>query len=120
MNHPRSRIFAMTGALAISALALTACQDDSLAPDGSIVFIFDAPLCSSSVPVEFLIDSVVAGRDTFRIHLPPDDTISPVFRTSPGTHILGARVVNGSVWPDTTVTIAPGESIARILPFYCS
>ncbi len=120
MRSVSSRILAATAGLAVGALVLAGCQDDPQAPGTTVVFVLDAPLCSSSLPVEFLIDGTVAGSDTFRIHLPPDDTISPVFRTSAGAHVLGARVIGGFVWPDTTVTLAPGASITRTLPFYCS
>jgi hypothetical protein len=106
--------------LGLCAGVLSACKEDPLAPGGTVVFVLDAPLCSSALPVEFLIDSVLAGSDTFRIHLPPDDTISPTFRVGTGSHILGARVVSGYVWPDTAVTITPGEAFTLRLPFYCS
>ncbi len=120
MKRVSCRILGASAGLAVVAFALASCQDDPQAPGTSVVFVLDAPLCSSSLPVEFLIDSAVAGSETFRIHLPPDDTISPVFRTSAGAHLLGARVIGGYIWPDTTVTIAPGESVTRLLPFYCS
>lgn len=119
MRNAVRRILAASACLTVSALVLAGCKD-AQAPSTTVVFVLDAPLCSSSLPVEFLIDGTVAGSDTFRIHLPPDDTISPVLRTSAGAHVLGARVIGGFVWPDTTVTIAPGESVTRTLPFYCS
>jgi hypothetical protein len=114
------RLASIGAVVGLCVAGLFACADDPSAPGGTVVFVLEAPLCSSTLPVEFLIDSVVAGRDTFRVNLSPEDTISPTFRVQGGTHLLGARVVNGYIWPDTTVTIAGGESITRILPFYCS
>ncbi len=110
---------AATG-LGLCAWSLFGCGNDPLAPGGTVVFVLDAPLCSSVIPVEFLIDSVMVGSDTFQVHISPSDTTSPTFRTTAGTHTLGARVVNGFVWPDTTVSIAPGEAFTLLLPFYCS
>jgi hypothetical protein len=82
--------------------------------------VLDAPLCSLQLPVQFWIDGIPVGADAFRVRLPPNDTTSAGFRTAPGTHSLGARVVGGLVWPDTTVTLSPGEVFTRLLPFYCS
>jgi hypothetical protein len=106
--------------LGLCAWSLFGCRNDPLAPGGTVVFVLDAPLCSSVLPVEFLIDSVLVGSDTFRVRVSPSDTISPTYRTTAGTHLLGARVVNGLVWADTTVSIAPGEVFTLLLPFYCS
>lgn len=83
-------------------------------------FELDAPLCSSQLPVEFRIDSLLAGSDTFRIHLPPDHIRSRAFSVSPGEHRLSANVVNGWIWPDTIVMLNSGESLTWMLPFYCS
>ena len=106
--------------LGLCAGMLTGCQDIPLSPGGTVAYMLDAPLCSSVIPVEFLIDGVVTGSDTFRVNLPPDHTTSPVFHTTAGLHSLGARVVDGHVLPDTTVTTAPGDAFTLSLTFYCS
>jgi hypothetical protein len=120
MSRRQRWLLCTVAGLGVCAGVLPACKDDPLAPGATVVFVLDAPLCSSSLPVEFLIDSALVGSDTFRVHLPPDDTISPTFRVRTGSHILGARAVNGYVWPDTAVTMAPGEAFTLRLPFYCS
>lgn len=106
----------MTGTM----LALAACTSDPAAPPATVYFVLDAPLCSSILPVEFSIDNVKVGSDTFLVNLQPEDTVSTGFEIKAGDHVLGATVVNGYVWPDTTVTLAPGASFQHLLPFYCS
>jgi hypothetical protein len=109
-----------TACLWIGSPLLFGCDSNPAAPRTTVVFILDAPLCSSMLPMEFSIDSVLVGSDTFRVRLPPNDTISPSFRTTPGSHSLGAHVINGLIWPDTAVTLTEGESFSLLLPFYCS
>jgi hypothetical protein len=101
-------------------LLLTGCGDDAAAPHATVYFVLDAPLCSSVIEARFSIDGVTVGSDTFRVRLPPDDTVSAAFQTRAGTHILGAEVVGGLVWADTTVRLTAGETFERLLPFYCS
>ncbi len=99
---------------------LAACTSEPAAPDATVFFVIDAPLCSSRIPVEFSIDGVLAGNDTFLVNLAPTHTRSAGFTVHPGTHTLGARVVSGLVWPDTTVTVSSGDTVLDSLPFYCS
>jgi hypothetical protein len=93
---------------------------DPVPPTPSVVFKLDAPLCSSKLPVVFSIDNVQIGQDTFTVNLAPNHTTSKVFGTAPGSHTIGARVVNGYVWTDTTVTLTGTQEFTRNLPFYCS
>ncbi|MEO8140590.1 MAG: hypothetical protein ABI742_13135 [Gemmatimonadota bacterium] len=120
MPHSKCVLLLASACLWIGSPLLFGCGSDPAAPRTTVEFVLDAPLCSSMLPVEFSIDSVLVGSDTFRVRLPPDDTISPSFATTPGSHSLGAHVINGLIWPDTTVTLAEGESFSLILPFYCS
>jgi hypothetical protein len=87
---------------------------------GTVRFQLVAPLCSSVLPVTLNIDSAPVGQDTFRVNLAPEHLTSAAFAVLAGTHVLGARVVGGYVWPDTSVSIVPGDSVIRFLPFYCS
>ena len=111
---------------ALGAIALSACGSTAVVgPSATVDFVAVAPLCSSVLPVEFTIDGRVAGTDTFRIALPNPHTRSRDFAVSPGSHVLGARVVDGGfgsgyVWPDTTVTAMAAAAFADSLPFYCS
>ncbi len=107
--------------LSCSAIVVCACREPT-APQAQVQFLLDAPLCSSSLPVQFFIDGVMVGTDTFRVHLAPDHTTSPAFPVSPGLHILGAKTTGAFVytWPDTRVTAVPGAVATDTLPFYCS
>ena|SRR5579862_1059978 len=114
----------------VAAIALSACGSSAVvSPSATVDFVVVALLCSSILPVEFTIDGLVAGTDTFRIALPNPHTRSRDFAVSPGSHTLGARVVGGTlgtrvigtyVWPDTTVTTIAAAAVADSLPFYCS
>lgn len=88
-------------------------------PTATVDFLIDAPLCSSRIPVAFLIDSTIVGTDTFLVHLGTEHTRSRTFITSPGPHTLYARF-NTYVWPEKTLTLAAGQSVTDTLPFYCS
>lgn len=92
----------------------------STAPSATVRFVIVAPLCSSVVPVEFSIDRQRVGADTFRVDVNSPHTVSQPFTVSPGRHTVGARVVNGHIWPDTSVTVAAGAGLLDSLPFYCS
>jgi hypothetical protein len=101
-------------------IAVVACSADTVMPQATVHFVLVAPLCSSRVAVQFSIDSVQVGTDTFVVNLTPAHTTSAGFGTSGGVHTLGARVVNGYVWPDRSVTVTSGESFLDSLPYYCS
>ena len=91
---------------------------------GAVNFVLDAPLCSSVLPVQFTIDNITVGTDTFRVQLRPEHLTSAVFITSIGSHTLGAKVTggsaSGSTWPNLSVNLAGGAMKADTLPFYCS
>ncbi len=108
--------------LIVLGLALLAgCStEESEAPRATVYFVIDAPLCSSTIPVQFFIDGLIVGTDTFLVHLSPEHTHSRGFPISPGSHSLGAQVLAGYVWPDTIVTLTAGEIFTDSLPFYCS
>jgi len=74
-----------------------------------------------TLPVEFLVDGSVIGRDTFHI-FGPSPVMSPTFSIAAGPHALGARTLPPYTfaWPDTSITVTNGETITRTLPFYCS
>lgn len=127
MNDRRVSRARCVAACAVTLSALVACRSAELVGTQTVVsFSLDAPLCSSAIPAQFFIDGRQVGVDTFRIHLAPDHTVSSLFPVSPGTHIVGARVVLNGVaynWPDvpdTTVTLHSGAAFVRALPFYCS
>lgn len=99
---------------------LGGCCGDCGVAEARVVFVIDAPLCSSILPVEFAIDHLLVGADTFVVGLALPHTMSSEFTTTAGAHTLGARVVGGYMWPARGVTLAPGEVFADTLPFYCS
>ena len=102
-------------------VTLVACRGSvPTAPRATVYFALDAPLCSSVLPVQFLIDNALVGTDTFRVNLAPNHTTSAAFPTSAGSHTLGARVVGGYVWADTVVILSAGAVLTKTLPFYCS
>jgi hypothetical protein len=113
----------------ISSLAIAVCAgcaSSDLAPHATVIFSLNAPLCSSTIPAQFLVDSVQVGIDTFRVNLPPAHTSSQGFPIVTGTHRIGARLgLNGSYvpWPgvpDTLVTLSDGATFTRVLPLACS
>jgi hypothetical protein len=94
---------------------------ETVLPPGTVFFHLEAPLCSSIVPAEFFIDKMPVGTDTFYVAVGTHDhTTSPGFATGTGRHTLGARVVDGYVWPDRAVAVAQGEIVVDTLHFYCS
>src|SRR5512141_2929047 len=101
------------------ALSVGACMHTTQ-PEAMVRFSIDAPFCGMSLPVQLSIDGTIVVTDTFRVHLASSRTTSDAFILPSGTHTLGARVPVGYVWADTSVTLAPGESFTRTLPFYCS
>ncbi len=111
--------------ISLGAAALVACESVGpvAPPQATVSYTLVAPLCSSIIPVEFYLDSLRVGADTFRINVAGEHTISRAFTTSAGQHTLGARASSigwSFVWPDKRVTIAPGEVFVDSLPFYCS
>jgi hypothetical protein len=107
--------------MTFALVTLGACRDSvPTAPQSTVYFALDAPLCSSVLPVQFSIDSALVGTDTFRVNLAPNHTTSAAFTTSAGIHVLGARVVGGYVWADTVVSLGAGAVLTKTLPFYCS
>ena len=111
----------------IAPLALVACigaackSSTSATPKQPVVFFaIDAPLCSSTIPVRFSIDSAEVGADTFVVNYGPPHTTSRGFTVSVGEHTLSARTEWNYVWPDKRVTLAAGETFTDSLPFYCS
>lgn len=109
---------------ALAAAGMLACRATEPARGpATVYFSLDAPFCGLAMPVEFYVDSLLVGTDTFRIHLAPDHTTSRGFVAASGTHRLGARAVVGPgyyVWPDTVVSLGAGLTFTRSLPFYCS
>jgi hypothetical protein len=104
-----------------TALTLLACSGaDSVAARATVFFAIDAPLCSSIIPVVFLIDNEEVGTDTFVVNLGSPHLTSRGFEISAGQHTLSARVSNGFVWPDQRVNLVRGQTFTHMLPFYCS
>ena len=87
-------------------------------PDSArIYFKTDAPFCGRLV-IDKTIDGAVRARDTVA-----SGQLSPPYTVTPGPHVIGAGAVffSGTIpWPDTTVNVSAGDSVTRILPFYCS
>ena len=92
---------------ALLLLGLASCTTDPVVTTATVDFTLDAPFCGFRQPVQFLIDSVLVGTDTFSVNYTPQHLTSQTFTTSAGSHRIGARFVSGYVWPDTVVTLAP-------------
>ena len=115
-------------AFSMTAVLFSACQvADSpqlTAPKGQVSFHLNAPFCSSILPMQFFIDQVQVGSDTFRVGLPNQHVTSGAFETPAGPHVLAAHAFLGQagtyVWPDTTITLERGGALIDTLPFYCS
>jgi hypothetical protein len=102
------------------ALTVMACHGvQPLAPSAIVRFQLDAPLCSSVIPVQLSVDGALVATDTFRVHLANEHTVTREYAVAAGTHVLSART-STYVWPDTTVSLGTGQSVTRMLPFYCS
>lgn len=122
MHGDRKRIIRWSRsalAAALAATGITACASTT-SPRATVSFAIDAPLCSSVLPVEFSIDGQRVGTDTFRVAVSNAHTTSRAFSVSPGRHLLGAHVINGFVWPDSSVAVSAGTAVYFSLPFYCS
>jgi len=113
---------AMTPAwLGVALAALVACRANPAAPQPTVSFLLDAPLCSSQIPVQFSIDHLQVGADLFVVNLANQHLQSQAFTTTAGQHTLGARVVTtGYAWPDKTVLLVQGQAFTDTLPFSCS
>jgi hypothetical protein len=105
----------------VGANGIVACQSGAVAaPSPTVTFAFAPRACSSIVPVQFLIDGLQVGTDTFRVAVAGGDHLtSRGFATSPGLHVLSART-DRYTWADTTVTLLAGQAYTDSLPFYCS
>ncbi|MEP6831748.1 MAG: hypothetical protein ABJB74_00080 [Gemmatimonas sp.] len=117
------RRFACSICASVGLVVFGACSSTGPVPAmAQVHFVLDAPLCSSTIPVAFLIDGVVVGNDTFRVHLTPSHTESQAFSVPAGNHVLGARTVGAfsHVWRDTVVTSTSGAIAVDSLPLYCS
>jgi hypothetical protein len=104
----------------VGVAAFFACRANPNGPDPTVSFLIDAPLCSSTIPVQFSIDGALVGTDTFVVHYGPEHLMSRAFATAAGQHTLSARTLNGYLWPDKTVTVGAGQAVVDTLPFYCS
>ena len=102
--------------VAIALLALGACR--AVTPESARIFYkTDAPFCGYLI-IDKVIDGTRVARDTMF-----SDRLSAGYSVTPGSHVIGARVVflNGAIpFPDTTVTLEAGATLTRVLPFYCS
>ena len=112
-----SRLSMMVGLIVFGA-----CNDaEPVMPQATVFFELDAPLCSSVVPVEFTIDNVQVGADTFVVGIAGrNHSKSRGFVTGTGVHTLSARTTAGYAWPDRRVTLPTGAVVTDSLPFYCS
>jgi hypothetical protein len=88
-------------------------------PTATVAFTIDAPFCGSRIPAVFSIDGVRVGADTFVVHLAGEHLTTRPFTTAPGRHTLGATA-GYYTWPDTQVTLGPGQALTHTLSFYCS
>lgn len=105
----------------MAAVGVAACTIiDPVPPSPAVVFQLDAPFCGGKFPVQFSIDNVLIGQDTFTVNVAPNHLTSRAYAAAPGSHTIGAKVVNGYVWSDTTVTLSGTQQFTRTLPFYCS
>ena len=108
--------------LGLGAAALLGCR--STAPGDrppSVVYRLVPYACSSTVPVQFFVDSVQVGVDTFRVAVAGGDHLmSRPFPTSVGAHVIGAKLSASSPWPDTVVNFSTGQVFTDSLPFSCS
>ena len=118
----------------VSAILTVACGGSTEpAVNAHVRFEIDAPLCSSSYPVNFFIDNVQVGRDTMWFGV--GGTVGSQkfksyrsFGVHAGIHEVRAAIVDTIPpyppftyrWPDTTLSVAVGAEVVWKLPFYCS
>jgi len=90
-------------------------------PRATVDFLLQPHACSSVLPVQFAVDNIQIGADTFKVAVAGGDHLkSRTFTVSIGTHTVSARVTGGYVWADKQVTVAPGDAVTDTLPFSCS
>jgi hypothetical protein len=106
----------------IGLAALGGCAASTASTTRATVdFLLQPHACSSTLPVQFTIDDIQVGSDTFKIAVAGGDHLkSRAFVTSAGAHTLSARVMGGYVWADKQVTVAAGDAVTDTLPFSCS
>ena len=112
-------------AVLLILISFAACRANSTAPaTATVYFVLDAPLCSSIIPVQFTVDNIAVGTDTFRVRVARERPTSAAFTANAGTHMLGATVTGGPItgytWPNVLVTLAAGAVKLDSLSFYCS
>ena len=102
--------------------ALAGCASSTAnTPRATVDFLLQPHACSSVLAVQFAIDNVQVGTDTFKVAVAGGDHLrSRAFSTSVGAHTLSARVVGGYIWADRQVTVASGDAVTDTLPFSCS
>lgn len=105
----------------LAAVGVVACQHTATTePAARVHFVIVPQACSSVLPVEFSIDGRLVGTDTFRVDVAGPRMTSRDFEASPGSHVVGARVTGGFVWPNQTLSMAAGAVVSDSLPFSCS
>jgi len=94
----------------LSVVALAACGNPAT-PDATagVNFALVAPLCSSVLPIQLLVDGRVVATDTFRVAVTNPHLFSTTFAVSAGQHVLDAHVIGGYVWRSDTIDVLPTE-----------
>ena len=123
----RDRIAAIVGwirrlsrfVIAVVVLSCSTTLIDPPVPPTTIAFVLDAPLCSSILHVQLVIDKAIVATDTF-VTAGPRDTVSKNFPVIAGLHSVSANVIGGFVWPEKVVAVPAGTAYVDTLPFYCS
>lgn len=109
-------------AAAVVTLTLASCTEPPLPPP-TIRFLLDGPVCFGVYTLTFRIDSLWLGSHAYRMHLPPNDSVSRPYEVVPGQHSIGAQwAITPTVeyfWPDSVMTFAPGDAHLVRLPLEC-
>jgi hypothetical protein len=110
--------------LSLSVLVL-ACSSTAPREPSAVIFDLESTTCGLTMPMHFSIDSATVGTDTFVINgqAPGYHHVSRPFVTTASRHVLGAHgtwISFEYVWPDTVLTLAPGETFTKVLSLYCS
>ena len=104
----------------LGVVAIFGCRSSTdVLSNPTVDYLIDAPLCSSVIPVEFLIDGTQVGADTFLVNLGTSHTRSRTFPTAAGEHTISARTGSYS-WPAKTLMMRSRQAYTDTLPFYCS
>ncbi len=126
-SNARSTYLFRISAVALAIFSIAACEKAPTAPNATVYFSFNAPLCSSVVPLEFLIDGAGVGMDTLAVNYAASGhpSISRGFVVAPGEHTLGALFEGPAsaghpTFADVTVTLGQGQAFTDSLPMYCS